>query len=324
MKYILIGNGQEWCYYSWIEFVKANKSCISFYNSIIPIANSKFFTNLCYRYFTRGKKSIKGRFFYRFCYWLIYKTLVSKDTRFLLIYDWSQYTKDLELFSYIKTKNPKITLVYLFSNIINISGAKKFEILNCLNDYFDQVYAFDMLDAQKYGFRFNNLIYYGNTLSNQFQFEYDIFYVGNAKDRLDELHDIFCKVQRAKLKSKFFIVGVPEEKQLYKDGIVYNQIITYKEVLEYISRSRCIVDIIQGGSTAMTIKVCEAVLYDKKLITSNKNITSEPYYSSNNILVYDSTSSEDIKSFMDVPNNSYRIEDKKIFSPEELFSKISQ
>jgi len=112
-------------------------------------------------------------------------------------------------------------------------------------------------------------------------------------------------------------------KQIQSNEIVYNQKIEYKKVLDFIKKSRCLLDVIQKNSTGLTIKVCEAVVYSKKLISTNYNIKKENFYDSNRILIVDKNSSYDFKKFIGKEYIPYTDDDKKIFTASRLYKQIN-
>ena len=52
--------------------------------------------------------------------------------------------------------------------------------------------------------------------------EFDVFFVGKAKDRLEEILSIAKRCIHAGLSIRFFIVNVPDEEQKPIDGVIYN------------------------------------------------------------------------------------------------------
>ena len=312
-RYIILSAGQEWNLYSW-ESTK-NDSNIEFYNELFrPLLLKKFW----------WRTYFKSKFLCRIIWFPYFRRLLKIDKRktILIVYDWHYLTMSSYIVQSFKRMYNNLTIVYCFTNLSKVTGAKTFGLLDNLKDSYDQVYAFDKLDSERYGFDYSRLVYAPvrhDYLINCVQ-ELDLFYVGQAKDRLTQLIDIFKNAQKAGLKCKFFITGVSEESQYVHPDIVYNQNISYGEVLGYISKSRCIVDAIQGESTGMTIKTCEAVYWDKKLITTNVNVVNEPYFNSNNIMVYDEKS--DLKRFMKLELMPYTDKDRFIFSPYRRIQQI--
>lgn len=61
--------------------------------------------------------------------------------------------------------------------------------------------------------------------------------------------------------------------------------ISYSEILNNISQSKCLVDIVQDGQEGLTYRPLEALFYNKKLITNNKTITEYDFYKEENIYI---------------------------------------
>lgn len=322
VNYIILTNGTQWCYNCWKSAVNDN---VRFINKAVPYTGNSFVNSLCYSHYRFHFKSIRLLPLTFIWHDNFIKTLnIDKDNNtVLIIYDWCFLSKDLRFLKKIKKKCPRLYIVYLFSNIVKVSGARLYGLLDHLKEYFDVVFAFDHEDEKKYGFNFNPLIYtppvklpeWSNNL------RYDLFYLGEAKDRYNKLIEIYEKARGEGLKCNFTIAGVPKENRVYADEINYERI-SYPRALEIMAESKCIVDAIQGGSTALTIKTCEAVVLGRKLITTNKNILGESFYKENNIMVYNQGSS--LKSFMEKPMEEYTESDKQFFSPQGLFNKIER
>lgn len=318
MKYIIIGQGQEWCYYSWKSV--SNDDKIVFYKSAEDRIGGSLLGKICIKHLQYRNNKGNPLPFRRIWYKRIVSSLhIDTQTKFIVFYDWGVLARDINFIHYIKLIRPDIKLIYLFSNIVEVSGARKYNTLNQLWDFFDQVYAFEKGDAKKYGFDYTPLIYDRVVEYREVENDIDVFYVGNAKDRINTLHAIYAKCMEAGLHCVFYINGVSKENQLYSN-IYYNKPLSYKNVLQYIARSRCMVDAIQGGSTAMTIKVCEAVIYNKKLITTNKNILEEAYYSIDRFLLFDLDS--DVRQFVKGPMHPFTDDDKNNFSPYRFIEKL--
>ena len=322
-RYTVLSNSTEWCYYSWKPAVE--RGVARFFNEPVPVTGPDWMKKLAFYHFILRAGKIRKAPFTSIWYRNIDRTLNldnSEENR-LIFYDWNFLTKDFSFLKYLRRRHPGIKLIYLFSNIVSVTGAVTYNILNELNDNFDAVFAFDMQDAEKYGFLFSPLIYTNDKPTLEADCENDIFYIGNAKDRLPQLIEIYEKATADGLKCNFNIVGVPEEKQKHADKIHYNKPLKYADIMEQMNRSKCFVDAIQGGSTALTIKNCEAVLYDRKLITTNPNVKKAPFYKPENIMVYPEDT-RTIRQFIDTPLVPYTREEKNYFSPEELFRKIEE
>lgn len=316
-KYIILSAFHEWNYYSWLSMTK--DSSVRLFSKYSEFIKNNIFRWLWSRSPFRKKLLVKY-------FWLPYicKVLdIREYPTVLVVYDWHPISYSPQLVQLLKEKYIKLTVVYCFTNVIRISGAKQFGLIDSLKTTYDQVYAFDPQDANKYGFFYSRLIYSpGKDFEgNSENIKYDLFYIGKAKDRLRVLIEIFKKAQIEGLRCKFFITGVADQDQYKHDDITYNKRLSYKEVLEYIKHSACLVDAIQSESLGLTIKTCEAVVLEKKLITTNQSVKSEVFYEDSNILVY--RHNESIKEFMNKPFKPYEQSDKYEFSPYRLMKQIA-
>ena len=61
----------------------------------------------------------------------------------------------------------------------------------------------------------------------------------------------------------------------------------YKEVIDIVKQSNCILEVVQEGQNGITLRTMEAVCYGKKLLTNNKNIVKYPFYDSKYISVFE-------------------------------------
>lgn len=97
----------------------------------------------------------------------------------------------------------------------------------------------------------------------------------NIKNYLDSLG----------LKTVFKIVG-------------YNsQPLSYKECLEFVSKSKIIVDIQGKWQQGMTLRPMESLFYQKKLITNNKDLCTMDFYNPNNIFILGKDDMEQLENF---------------------------
>lgn len=323
-RYIILSNGNEWCYYSWRGYLSKHPE-VDFLRDGNPIRRNRLFKWLWKKHFSPRRGKFLS-FFRKLWHPFIVKGLrLSREEKTIfLTYDWNLLTTDLGFYKAIKKKYPNVTLVYMFTNIVRFTGSTSYGILNNLNSVFDYVFAFDKEDASKYGFLYSPLIYTSNDDVKPSSHMTDLFYVGKAKDRLSQLLAIYEKAIAEGLSCDFNIVDVPVNDQKYKDGIVYNKPLSYRDVLSRIKSTRCLVDAIQGDSVGLTIKTCEAVVCGKKLVTTNEHVKEECFYHPGNIMVLkDGTQIPSLKDFLDLDKVQYSDEAKFEFAPERLFKEIN-
>lgn len=317
---VILGNGNDWCEKSLNDFSYMNNVKIINSKYLCEIKGiTKYLAKIHFSY--RINKIIKLPF--KFLWFKKIKNNISRtniEDLIIIIYDRSLFANNVKFLNYLRKEFKNCKLVYMFTNIVNISGAGDNNFVYRLNEFYDVVYAFDPADAKKYNFKYSPLIYSYNKLD--VESENKVFYVGKAKDRYPMLINVFEKLKNLNIKRKFYIFEVKSDEQKYTDEIIYNQYISYNECLKNIQGSECLLDIIQGNSEGFTIKVCEAVFYDKLLITTNKNIKNLPFYDEKYICVIESADDLCEDFFENAGQVKYSKEGKEYFSVKKYLNRL--
>ena len=187
--------------------------------------------------------------------------------------------------------------------------------------YFERVYSFDKSDCDKYGFIYHPTNYSMVSIQHDAcQVQYDAFYVGVSKGRAGTIAKVYKKIRKSGGKAQFYISGVKSEKEKVK-GIHYNQWLEYDQVLDYIKRSNCIVEIMDGAQDGVTLRTMEAICYNKKLLTNNKSMRESDYYKSGHIQVFESPDEIDTEFVRKRESVNYNYNGE--FSPVRLIEHIN-
>lgn len=319
-KIVVLGNGEDWCEKSLTDFKKMEN---------VKIINRKYL----YNFDKFASLLIKIHFSYKlnkivnlpFKYIWIKKVMEAIDIEktdnqniIFIIYDRSFLSNNISFLKCLRKKYINCKLVYMFTNIVNISGASDNNFVSKLSEYYDIVYAFDPEDAKKYNFKYSPLLYSLNP--QEVEEKEQVFYVGRAKDRYSMLIETYEKIKELNIDRNFYIFGVPEKEQKYVEDIKYNKYISYDDCLKKIQQSNCLIDIIQSNSCGFTIKTCEAVYYDKLLITTNENVKQAPFYDERYILVINSAEDITKEFFENAKSVKYSDEGKAYFSIEKYLN----
>ncbi len=172
--------------------------------------------------------------------------------------------------------------------------------VNCMNEinkryhslifnYYDKVVTFDKNDADKYGWIFYGRVFSKNYIETNINDPiYDVFYAGSNSGRLETIHNIYCYLRNQGFRCLFFIMDVDKKDQLQTPDIIYNQKLSYKQILEYDGKSKCILEVVRRGQSGCTLRMAESILLNKKLITNNENARFEPDYSQERVLIFKS------------------------------------
>lgn len=239
------------------------------------------------------------------------------------------WVKSIELgaVDYVKNKYPNAKRVWYLRDLVRtlftMSGKKTIDVEKLKTD-FDLILSFDHDDCQRYNFVYYPLVFSKSPITADDYPESDIYFLGLAKDRLDKIINVFKKCHEIGLKCDFHIVGVPNEKQVFKDLISYNKTLSYEENLKHIVRTKCLLEIMQGGGVGYTQRVCEAVCYNKFLLTNNNKVKEAPFYRQDMMSVFKNEEDVDIEFLKKMKfNNTPQNTNENIFSPVKLLEYLN-
>lgn len=205
---------------------------------------------------------------------------------------------DPDLFEYLKKKYPRAKLILNFHDTVQ-SKLDRFKNMNLpyIKKTFDLVYTYSEIDQQEYDFEYTPDMYSKLNQSDMIRFpEYDVVFIGAAKDRIQKIHEIYTKLKQYGLSCWFCIVRAREEDKLHGSDIIY----TDKNVpfLEVISRqyyAKCILEITQENCEDATLRFWDAVMYNKRIITNCSAVKKYSYYDENYVSVIESAEDIDIR-----------------------------
>ena len=220
---------------------------------------------------------------------------------------------------YLKEAYPNAKFVCYLQDLINTINNVNIEVIV---NKFDLSISYDKGDANKYGLFYYPTPYsfHQSKMSNDIK-QSDVFFVGRAKNRLNEILAIYVKLKEKGLSCDFNIIGVEPKDQLYAGDIHYNTLMTYEENLQHVMKTKCLLEIMQQGASGYTFRTWEAIMYDKLLLTDNIYIEQAPFYQSQYIKIYNDSSDLDVSFISDfVKKIDYEYKD--MLSPKFLLDYI--
>ena len=249
-------------------------------------------------------------------YYFDKKKLVNEDPACFVFISYPQegYLK------YLRRKYPHALLVKAIRDLASTQKLFKYFYESELFDYW---MSFDAGDCKKY-----NMIPFSEfesriELSKNSDVESsDVFFTGRAKNRLPKLIEAYDHLTSLGQNCLFFILGAKESERIQRDGIHYiDRMMSYRRMLEYSIKTKCLLDINQEGALGYTSRFLEAVIYNKKLLTDNSSVIATKFYKSNGIYYIDNVKDVDEKFFMqEDPNYNYNEE----FSPIHFINVITK
>lgn len=233
---------------------------------------------------------------------------------------------DLCFLDNYKGKKPSLRIDCFLLNSIGSMAYSENSIHSKVESYcWDTIMTFDPHDADR-----NNWIYTGLCNYSKHKLpaahklskpQFDIVYAGSimgprGKKLLNLLNyfnanDVNCQFICPVFRNLCFESGVPKGLQLLPKRI------SYQKVLEKTIGANCILEVLQDGQAGASLRYCEAVCYNKKLLTTNTEITNYPFYNSRYMKVFSDCSDIDLEWVRKVESVDYGYRDE--FSPIHLF-----
>ena len=146
-----------------------------------------------------------------------------------------------------------------------------------------EVWSFDNEDCKKYNMKFNHQYYFKSLISERkTQVVNDIYFCGRDAGRGELLMELYHLFLDHGLSVCYQIVnpeynGIPDK--------LKSSYLSYYEILDSVSKSRCLLEILKDGQSGATLRLMEALFFKKKIITTNKSIKDEPFFSPQNIFI---------------------------------------
>ena len=217
----------------------------------------------------------------------------------VIIFDYG-YQNCME--NYIKKINPNCEVLLFCWNKID-------KYHNSHSKFTDKtkIYSTDKGDCEKYNLKYNH-IFYPTALHEEWNpnVANKLYFIGADKGRAEKLLAFHHLFKKCGLESNIRIFSKESDNSYlnkYKE-ILVDKSINYSEYISEICNNGILLDITQEGQRAITMRVLESIVYAKKLITTNAEVKSFPFYNEHNILLIDFNnipSAEEIKSFLSAP-----------------------
>lgn len=195
---------------------------------------------------------------------------------------------------YIKEHFYNSKIVYYFEDVVQLRLNYDKHFFEKHNKFVDMYMSYNPKDCSKYNLVYSSqkIFNLNNILVDSKEIKYDVFFVGKAKDRYNELIKLFETFKRHNLKCLFFINGVPKNQQKYPEEIIYNRFIDYKEVVKYVISSKAILNFSQSRANGLCLRENEAISLNKILITNNHYFENSKYFKKEKVIFIENIETE--------------------------------
>lgn len=258
----------------------------------------------------------------RIWYPFIFKQFGEKSKPYCFIF--ASNNLSFQYIKYLRTCFPGCKIVKTHRDLVKIAHQNPEYSEENMNRYFDLRLSYDIGECTEYGLTHFDEIESKIDIEKSPDYPLsDVFFAGQAKDRLPRLIEAYDLFESAGLKCDFYITNVPEDKQIMRKGITYsNKFMSYNEMLYRSVNTRCMFDINQTGAVGYTSRFLEAVMYNKRFITDNATVKETRYYETGDILFFERIS--DIDPMFINKKNTVDYNYKNEFSPVNLITQIDR
>ncbi len=159
----------------------------------------------------------------------------------------------------------------------------------------EHIYSYDQAEAQQYGIKYKHLPYSEKMSLAKADPLYDAFFLGMEKERMKQVREAVDLLEEYGVHPKVMLFGSTDP------DYQMQRYIRYEEYLQYLARSRIILEINAEGQTSCTLRFLESLFFQKKLVTNNVHITKDPYYEAANVFILGIDDPATLKEFMTQP-----------------------
>lgn len=273
-----------------------------FYKNILRKIDFKYFKNSKYKWFQFSD------------------ILNNKNTKCVLVIDTALAEMDLDFLYKLKSRKIKVFLFLI--NSINADSPLLKAALTKINAFdFDKIFSFDLEDCRHYGFEFLGFNYYSKHELPIRKKNIDAYFIGSIKGGRGQLIiDVFNYLNDNQIETQFDVRS--NNGNFIVDGMNHltGKWIPYADVLQGVSNTNCIVEILQKNQEGATLRYFEAVVYNKKLLSNNTNIIDYPFYDERFMKIFRNPEDIDIEwlKLREPVNYNYNGD----FSPIHLVKKV--
>lgn len=163
-----------------------------------------------------------------------------------------------------------------------------------------EIWTFAKADSEKFGFRYGGTFYNPHLLKlteteHRESKQTDVLFVGTDKGRKTYVKELEQILTNDGIKCDFRVVD--NFKSLFSTQ--YSREVSYLDLCKLIYSTKVLLDVVQEGQYGLTLRVMEAILFGKKVITTNKYLANDEDFSTNeNIYILDKYNFKGLKSFI--------------------------
>lgn len=198
---------------------------------------------------------------------------------------------------YLKNTFPKSKYAVFYQDLVGVD--KRRVTIETFKSCMDAVFSFDYADCEKYGLIYHSLVY--SNIDNEIEkidTESDVYFCGATKNRITNILETYEWLVNRGYRCDFHIITKKESEKRMCDnypGIMIHESFSYLENLRHIKSCKYLLEIMQKGGTGYTIRVCEAIAFNKKIISNNLFLSKADFYNQDDIVIFNDINDLDAK-----------------------------
>lgn len=278
------GNISATCHAVFGEIYKGNLSNAHYVSSIMPTGLKGKLYWLLLRRKLRPLLPAQIRLFWEVKYKDVAPFIAKNEDNYIIFCPATRATDRITpmLLRDLRRHNPECKLIFYLidglERVAQVSGVTMDELRSFLAK-FDAVYTYDRVDAEKYNLPFVEIPIWISHSTPSAAVNKELYFCGRDKKRSDLILQVYDRLEAAGLRCDFRI-DATNAPSYSREGIRFAEWATYDKVVEEILDTNCILEILAANNHGATLRYKEAVIYNKKLLTTNPEITHLPYYDS--------------------------------------------
>lgn len=201
-------------------------------------------------------------------------------------------------FSEEARKFTKKLIAYNYDSLTRVPLPKNYKEL------FDEIYCFDDEDIINNNFKHaTNFNYISNTpLNTNHKPKYLAFAIQSVdKERMLILSKIADVLDSQNQHKYLFLIKDKPAKNVNKNIVFFSENKSLNEVENLTKDSFILIDIVRENQRGLSFRFFEAMAYQKKIITTNKNILNYDFYNPQNILIINENDIKIPEEFLKTP-----------------------
>lgn len=238
-------------------------------------------------------------------------TFIFKGYDLIILHDSEKMHANFFIEKITEHSDPATKLVYYYWNSI-------YELDQLVMSDRWEVLSFDYKDALENDLRYVGGFFVPEKMETANK-SIDLFFVGTNKGRFSYLQKLEENLKKLNVKTQFFLVS---KKHFFNKE--YSAAIPYQSVVDWLSRSKGIVELTKQGQYGLTLRAYEAIFYNKKLVSNNSSLQNYDFYDAEKIYILEDheKDAEKIARFLQGNGIAYAPETVKNYSLESFLERV--